>query len=82
MTIRAKNPSTTEGIPARNSIAGLTHSRVRCPAYCETKTAALTASGTATSMAMTVTLMVPTSSGHTPYLGISETGCHTCSGAS
>jgi hypothetical protein len=29
MTMRAKKPRTTEGIPAKNSIAGLTSSRVR-----------------------------------------------------
>ena len=36
MTISAKKPSTTDGIPASSSTTGLTISRVRGLAYCET----------------------------------------------
>ena len=35
MTISAKKPSTTDGMPARSSTTGLTISRVRGRAYCE-----------------------------------------------
>ena len=36
ITISAKNPSTTDGMPASSSTTGLTISRVRGPAYCDT----------------------------------------------
>ncbi len=36
MTMRAKKPSTTEGIPASSSMSGFTISRVRGRAYWET----------------------------------------------
>ena len=69
-------------MPASNSTVGLMISRSRRPAYCDTKRAEPTPKGTATSMATNVTFRVPTTRGQTAYLGISETGCHTCSGAS
>src|SRR4051812_3685970 len=76
ITISAKNPSTTDGIPASSSTTGLTISRVRAPAYCETYTAAPTPSGTETAIATIVTLIVPRMSGQMPNFGMSETGCH------
>jgi hypothetical protein len=36
MTMSAKKPSTTDGIPASSSMSGLTISRVRGRAYCDT----------------------------------------------
>src|SRR6478609_8941322 len=75
ITINAKNPSTTDGMPASSSTTGFTISRVRAPAYCDTYTAAPTPSGTANAMATTVTLSVPMMSGQTPNFGMSETGC-------
>ena len=75
--IRPKKPSTTEGMPASSSTTGFKISRTRGRAYCDTKSAAPTPSGTAKNIATTVTLIVPTMSGHSPYFGISETGCQT-----
>ena len=36
MTISAKKPSTTDGMPASNSMAGLSHSRIRGVESCDT----------------------------------------------
>ena len=57
--------------------AGLTISRVRLPANSETKSAAATLSGTATTSETSVTFSVPTKSGTMLYLGTSLTGCQT-----
>ena len=59
---QGEEPSTTEGTQ-RGIDGGLDSLARRRPAYCETKTAAPTPSGTATNMAMTVTFMVPTTNG-------------------
>src|SRR5690242_4421814 len=75
MTISAKKPRRTDGIPASSSMIGLTISRVRGRAYCDTYSADATPSGTATAMATLVTFSVPMMSGHTPNFGISDTGC-------
>src|SRR5262245_52875694 len=77
ITISAKNPRTTDGIPASSSTTGFTISRVRGPAYCDTYTAAPTPRGTETAIDTSVTFSVPRISGQTPNLGMSETGCHT-----
>src|SRR5665213_3081122 len=75
ITMSAKKPNTTDGIPASSSTTGLTISRVRGRAYCDKYTAPPTPSGTETAIATTVTLTVPSTSGQMPNLGISETGC-------
>src|SRR5690606_37012526 len=75
-TMSTKNPSTTEGMPARSSTAGLTISRTRRGASSEVKTAPSTATGTAKIKAISATLKVPTSRGRRLYLGTFETGCH------
>jgi hypothetical protein len=75
-TMSAKKPITTDGMPASISIAGLRNSRTWGGANSELYTAASTDSGTANSMAITTTLTVPVSSGTSPYLGTSPTGCH------
>src|ERR1022692_1716711 len=75
MIMSAKKPSTTDGIPAKSSTTGLTISRVRGRAYCDTYSAAPTPSGTETAIETTVTLRVPRMSGQMPNFGISETGC-------
>ena len=36
MTMSAKKPSTTDGMPASSSMTGLTISRARRDAYCDT----------------------------------------------
>src|SRR5262245_41280688 len=77
ITISAKKPSTTDGMPARSSTTGLTISRVRVPAYCDTYTAAPTPSGTDTAIATIVTFSVPRISGQMPNFGMSDTGCQT-----
>jgi hypothetical protein len=76
-TISAKKPMTTDGTPARSSMAGLTISRIRPFAYSETKTAAATLMGPATTRATSVTFSEPTMSGMTLYFGTSLTGCQT-----
>src|SRR5580658_9803247 len=76
-TMSAKKPTTTEGTPARSSMAGLTISRRRPFAYSDTKTAAATLMGPANTMATSVTFTEPTMSGITLYFGTSLTGCQT-----
>src|SRR5262245_34522051 len=71
----AKNPITTDGIPARSSTAGLITSRTPCGANSDVKIAAPTAIGSAMSSATIVTLIVPISSGSSEYLGTVDTGC-------
>src|SRR5436190_946010 len=75
-TMRAKNPMTTDGIPARSSTAGLITSRTPWGANSEVKMAAPTAIGRAIRSATTVTFKVRISSGRREYFGTVETGCH------
>ena len=75
MTIRAKKPITTEGKPASSSMAGLMISRNHVGAKAAEKSAARMAMGAANNIPISVILMVPTTRGTRPYLGLSETGC-------
>ena len=80
MTMRPKQPTTTEGMPERSSMAGLIHSLSFGLASCETKMAAASASGTAKSSATMVALMLPMMSGMMLYFLMLEMGCQMYSG--
>ena len=73
--MRARKPSTTEGIAAKSSITGLTISFSQAAANSEVKSAAPKAKGRANKRETSVTLMVPTKSGRREYFGTFETGC-------
>jgi hypothetical protein len=77
ITISAKNPSTTDGMPARSSMVGFSTSRSRRGANSEVKSAAATPIGVATAIATRVTFKVPTNSGIIEYFGTLLTGCQT-----
>ena len=57
---KAKNPKTTEGIPASISRSGLSHFRVIGLAYSERYIAEASPTGTATTIAIPVTINDPT----------------------
>ncbi len=59
MNVRAKNPRTTLGMPARTSRMGLRMRRTRGRAYSDRYTAAPRPRGAATSMATKVTTRLP-----------------------
>src|SRR5437762_10278712 len=72
--MRQKNPTTTLGMPASSSIAGLMISRIHGGANSEGNSAAVTASGMAKISEISVILSVPTSSVISEYSGGSEVG--------
>ena len=81
-TISAKKPSTTDGMPAKSSIAGFTTSRTALGAYSAMNMAQPIPSGTLISIASSVTLSDPTKSGMTLNLAGSPTGCQMKTGSS
>ena len=66
MTVRAKNPKTTVGIPASTSSMGLMMLRILLGAYSLNQIAVMRPSGRATHMAMKVTCKVPVIKGQMP----------------
>ena len=73
-TIRPKNPYTTDGIPARSSIAGLNMAFTRGEASSAMTIAHAIPRGAAMTIAPMVTRTVPTHSGRVPYAGIVPVG--------
>ncbi len=65
-----KNPTTTDGMPARISTAGFRISRRRGGANSDRKAAQATPNGTAITRAPTVTMSVLTIRERIPYLGV------------
>ena len=73
-TIRPKNPYTTDGMPARSSIAGLNTAFTRGDASSAMTIAHAMPRGAAMTIAPMVTRRVPTHSGRVPYVGIAPVG--------
>ena len=74
--VRAKNPSTTVGIPARTSSTGLTALRSQEGAYSLRKIAVMSPTGMAKSAANAATNRVPARSGRIPKCAGLKAGVH------
>ncbi len=66
---------TTDGKPAKSSMAGLMYSRIRFEAKVAVNKAAKIPKGAANSIEISVIFNVPIMRGHNPKRGLSDTGC-------